>query len=383
MKLIKIKNSLRFVFFFYSTMIFCQLENRIFISDLKIQGDDSSKLFLRINTLNFLRNTEYYNPIESGKTLFGYQLNPYLTFHPYSFARIDFGCFLRKDYGNDKFKIVVPVFSFKLSRQGYSVIFGNYEGAMNHRLIEPVFNVEYAITKPVESGFQFKIDKKRVWSDTWIDWQKMIYVASPFKEEIMAGNSSSFKLNDTSANFRSELLFQTVVRHAGGQIDGLRNTPSVTYMNAALGGRIVYQFAEPGFVNRLFFDAYFVHYSKSRDHLSIPFQQGKGVYLNAYLKTNRLSVMCSYWNGENFVALDGTPIFQSVNLTTLTALAITIPKRELLFLRLLYEKNLAKDLKIDLRFEPFYDIKAKKIDYSYSVYLRYHFGVQLKLKRKK
>ena len=162
---------------------YAQLDNATLKFDLKMKDQDSNALFFSLNSLNYLRNTEYFGPIEAGKTLFGYHLNPRISYFPNSNLRLDFGGFFRKDFGNDKFNTISPVFSIKYSKKGYSAFFGNYEANMNHRLVEPLFNIEYAITKPLENGFQFKIDKKRIFSDTWVDWQKMIYTGSPFKEE--------------------------------------------------------------------------------------------------------------------------------------------------------------------------------------------------------
>ena len=362
---------------FFSANVKAQLDNKIFAYDLPINGSDSNKLFFGLNTLNYLRNTEYFGPIESGKTTFGYFLNPKLTYYPTSLIRIDFGGFFRKDFGNDKFKMLTPTFSVKVSKNGYSAIFGNYEAAMCHRLIEPLFNVEYAITKPLENGFQFKIDKKRLFSDTWIDWQKMIYNASPFKEEIMAGTSNLFTVIGAENNFKTSIAYQAVIRHVGGQIDALRNTPLLTDVNMATGLRLSYHFEDSSFFKELRSDNYVVAYSESSSAPVNPYKNGSGMYFNLLLKTKLISLMASYWNAGNYVATNGTPIYQSINSVDFNQALARVPKRELLFLRFFYEKNLAKDLNLDVRFEPFYEFNRNTVDFSYSVYLRYNLNVKL------
>ena len=362
---------------FFSANVKAQLDNKILSYDLPISGADSNKLFFGLNTLNYLRNTEYFGSIESGKTTFGYFLNPKLTYYPTSLIRIDFGGFFRKDFGNDKFKMVSPTFSVKIAKNGYSAIFGNYEAAMCHRLIEPLFNVEYAITKPLENGFQFKIDKKRLFSDTWVDWQKMIYNASPFKEEIMAGTSNLLTVIGAENNFRTAIAYQAVIRHVGGQIDALRNTPLLTDVNMATGLRLSYHFEDSSFFKELRSDNYFVAYSESSSAPVNPYKNGSGMYFNLLLKTKVISLMASYWNASNYVATNGTPIYQSINSVDFNQAVARVPKRELLFLRFFYEKNLAKDLSLDVRFEPFYEFNRKTVDFSYSVYLRYNLNVKL------
>jgi hypothetical protein len=334
-------------------------------------------LFFGLNTLNYLRNTEYFGPIEAGKTTFGYSLNPKLTYFPNSFVRIDFGGFFRKDFGNEKFKIVSPTFSVKISKNGYSATFGNYEAAMSHRLIEPLFNVEYAITRPLENGFQFKIDKKRLFSDTWVDWQKMIYNGSPFKEEIMAGTSNMFHVLGVDKSFKTSISYQAVLRHVGGQIDALRSIPLHTDVNMAGGIRFAYHFNEGSFLKELRSDNYFVAYSENTSKPTKPYKNGSGIYFNLLLKAKSISVMASYWKASHYLATDGTSIYQSANTVDIGQSLARVPQRELLFLRFLYEKNLAKDLNLDVRFEPFYDFNREIVDFSYSVYLRYNFNLKL------
>ena len=363
--------------FFYSINSWAQLENKSLSYDLPVNSADSNKLFFGLNTLNYLRNTEYFGPIEAGKTTFGYALNPKMIYYPNSYVRIDFGGFFRKDFGNDKFKIVSPTFSVKIAKNGYAVIFGNYESALSHRFIEPLFNIEYAITKPLESGFQFKINKKRLFSDTWVDWQKMIYNGSPFKEEINAGTTNIINVLGADKNFKTDLIYQAIVHHSGGQIDVLRTIPLTTMVNMASGLRFSYHFADSAFFKELRTDNYFVTYSESSSQIRNPYKNGHGLYFNVLLKTKLLNFMASYWKASRYVAINGTPLYQSVNTVDLGQSMVRLPQRELLFLRVFYEKDIAKDLKLDVRFEPFYEFNRKVVDFSYSVYLRYNFNVKL------
>jgi hypothetical protein len=356
---------------------FCQLDNNIFLNDLKLKEQDSSKLLFNLSTLNYLRNTEYFGPIEAGKTLFGYHIKPSLTYYPFSFMRMDLGGFFRKDFGNEKFKLIAPVFSIKLAKNGYAAIFGNYEAALSHKLIEPLFNIEYGITRPLEQGFQFKIDKKKLWSDTWIDWRKMIYTGSPFKEELAVGNSSILTVMEVEDKFKTEILLQALVRHVGGQIDALRTTPLSTQLNTAAGLRFTWAFNDSEFLKKISTEGYFINFSEQSSRALMPYQKGKGFYVNFYVKTNTIGIMSSYWNANNYNSYDGTSIFQSVNMVDIGQQHVRIPQRSLLFLRLFYEKQIVPDLLLDVRFEPFYEFSRRKIDYSYSVYLRYNLSVKL------
>jgi hypothetical protein len=360
-----------------TTTAFSQLDNKILSNELTINAKDSNKLFFSFNSLNFLRKTEYFGDIEFGKTMFGYSLNPKLVYYPNQYVRIDVGGLFRKDYGNDEFKIVAPTFSVKVSKNGFSGIFGNYEGGMTHQYIEPLFNIDYAITKPLENGLQLKISKKKVWSDTWIDWQKMIYQNSPFKEEISAGTSNVFTVLGADKKFRISIPLQAIIHHFGGQIDTTHSTPLSTTINTASGLRFSYFFSDGSFFKELRSDNYYVTYYEESPKKRQVYAGGDAIYLNLLLKTKHIGVMASYWSGDQYIAPNGTQIFESINRNEPTRSTYKEPQRQLLFLRLLYEKQLYKGLNMDVRFEPFYEFNRKAVDFSYSIYLKYNLNVKL------
>lgn len=360
-----------------STNAYSQLDNQILSTELPIHAKDTNKLIFSFNSLNFLRNTEYFGPIEFGKTLFGYSLQPKLVYYPSSFVRIDIGGIFRKDFGTDEFTILAPTYSIKISKNGYSGIFGNYEGGMSHQFIEPLFNIDYAITKPLENGLQFKINKKRLFSDTWIDWQRMIYQGSPFKEEISAGTSNLITIFGADKKFKISIPLQGIVHHFGGQIDTARTAPLSTLVNLAGGLRFSVLFAENSFVKELRSDNYLVTFHDGSPKKIEPYEDGYGIYLNLLVRTKLLNVMASYWNGEYYMAPNGTQIYGSLNPVEPTVKSFREDSRQLLFFRVFYEKKLYQGLNLEVRYEPFYEFSRKTVDFSYSIYLRYNLDAKL------
>lgn len=361
----------------FSTNSFSQLDNKILSTELPINAKDTNKLMFSFNSLNFLRNTEYFGPIEFGKTLFGYSINPKLVYYPNQFVRIDIGGIFRKDFGTNEYKIAAPTYSIKISKNGYSGIFGNYEGGMSHQFIEPLFNIEYAITKPLENGLQFKINKQRVFSDTWIDWQRMIYQDSPFKEEISAGSSNLITVLGVDKKFKISIPLQGILHHFGGQIDTARTAPLATLVNLAGGLRFSLSFPENSFVKEVRSDNYLVTFHDGSPVKKQPYEDGYGIYLNLLLRTKFLNLMASYWNGADYIAANGTQIFESINPIEPTMKSYRENERQLLFVRLFYEKKLYKGLNLDVRYEPYYEFNRKVVDFSYSIYLRYNLDVKL------
>src|SRR3954463_7160426 len=90
-----------------------QLNNRVFEDRMAIEEADSGKLFIGLNALGFFKNNEYVRTIIDGYTLFGYQFQPYLSYHIAKNIRIDAGGYFQKDFGNSKFSTTAPVFSIK------------------------------------------------------------------------------------------------------------------------------------------------------------------------------------------------------------------------------------------------------------------------------
>jgi hypothetical protein len=361
----------------FSSKANAQLDNDILRNDLSINAADSNKLLFGLNTLNFLRNTEYFGPIEFGKTWFGYSLVPKLTYYPSSNVRIDAGGVFTKDFGNNQYRIAAPIFTVKISKNGYSGIFGNLEGAMSHRYIEPLYNIEYAVSKPLENGLQFKIDKKRFFSDTWIDWQRMIYYGSPFKEEISAGTSNMLTLIGVDKKFRIAVPYQAVVHHFGGQIDTLRSLPLSTEINMASGLRLSYHFSDSSFFKELRSDNYYVLFTDESHVKKHAYSSGDGWYFNLLLKMRYVSLMASYWQGNKYLNPNGTYIYQSANTVDAGQALKRVPNRNLFFMRLFFEKQIIKNLNFEARLEPLYDFSRDMVDFSYSVYLRYNLNVKL------
>ena len=67
----------------------------------------------------------------------------------------------------------------------------------------------------------------------WVDWQKMIYQKSPFKEEIWGGLYWKPKMIQKN-NFSLKTPIQFTAYHKGGQIT-TDKTPLKTEINLALG----------------------------------------------------------------------------------------------------------------------------------------------------
>jgi hypothetical protein len=348
-----------------------QLDNSLLAFDQPVHPEDSGKLLFNFNNLNFMRNTEYFTPIERGETLFGYQLNPNLVYYPTEKLKITGGIYIRKDFGNSQFTYIYPFYSIKYESHGISGLFGNLEGGVQHRLIEPMYNIDYAIISPLESGAQFKIDRPRIWSDSWINWEHMIYPNSPYKEEISNGSSNYFKvIKSRNDSFYVTLPIQILMHHLGGQISslGADSLPLNSILTGATG-IIIDKKINGRFVNEIRTEDYFTWTNTFTGAKFVTDPRGKGYYCNLSVNTPvYFSVMVSYWYGDNYFTPRGTDIYQCISDFD--------PKydlhfRKLLFLRLFYQRPIYKNLWVNIRIEPYRSFDLHTTEYSYSVYLQY------------
>ncbi len=365
------------IFSFKSTL--AQINNDLLKQEIELNDSIENKVLLTVSNENFLKNNEYFHDITTGYTLFGSMLSTQVAYLPSPNLRLQAGIFFRKDFGNSSLYSIEPLLTLKYQKNGFSVLIGNLEGNLSHRLIEPIFNYERFITNYNENGIQVKIDKKKVWSDTWINWEVMEYNKSNYQEEFAAGNSTLLHLIDDGKN-RFSIPFQGVITHMGGQVDIDTNAVR-SKMNLALG--FDYTIKLNGFFKEFNTKNYYTIYKELAPSKLVAISKGRGMYFNAELKSKyHINASVSYWNGLNYLAPRGGDLFQSIS-SYYSQVNVLERNRSLLFVRLLYQKTIFDNFNVDIRFEPYFDLINQFFEHSYSIYLTYKkdFGI-IKLKHR-
>ena len=371
--------------------LFAQLNNTDLSDEIHLNPNDSGKLGLSVTNFNYLRNTEYFNNIELGRTLFGAQLHPRLSYQPNGQTTLQAGVFLQQDFGAvPSITLVLPTFSVKLRSKNNqrAFIFGTLEGALAHQLIEPLIDINSAILKRIENGAQFKLSTTKIWLDTWINWERFIDRGSPHKEQFTAGINTHLVLYQTKTKETRALnpsgidvaiaqthhlfkpILQFTAHHRGGQID--KDTSNMLMQfNGAAG--LSYQFITP---NNYSFktEAYAVLYQENTNSGFYPYRNGNGFLAHVFVAKNGFSINPTYWLGNGFIADRGTTIYQSVSIDKA---GYAEKMRELLFVRFIYSKKMAPNLILNARFEPYYDVRNSLMEFSYSVYLSYRLNKTL------
>lgn len=350
-----------------------QLDNSAFITITRLEKSDSNKLALNLSVVGFSKNNEYFNRIADGYTLFGYQLMPTIQYQPRKNVALEAGLFLRKDFGNAGIREVEPIFRFTYEKEDFQFIFGNLEGNLNHRLIEPLFDFENYIQDPLELGIQARYFGDTWSADVWVDWRNMIYEGDPEQEEVVGGLSFRKELFNKNG-LRLEIPIQAVVYHTGGQID-LNPNPIVIIWNSAVGAELSY--SRDGLFNRFTGSAYYLSYEDySPDERTI-FSDGSGWMINGAVNTSLdLETMLSYWRGNEYFAPTGGQLYPSVS-SRFDDPGYFERERELLILRFTHNLHLFDNVYLVSRFEPYYDLRNQTFEFSHGLYVSYRQPITL------
>ena len=359
------KKSLFVLFLTISIGAVGQLNNRAFEQRMAIPEADSGKLLLGVNFLGFFKDNEWFDTTIDGYTLFGYQLNPYLSYHLAKNVRIDAGVYVQKDFGNDDYSEVLPTLSLKVTNnRNFNFIFGTLEGSVHHRLIEPLYDFESVLNSRIENGMQIVWMKEGLFLDAWIDWQNMIYFNDVEPEQFTAGvsfNKTVFRSN----GFHIDLPVQIIGTHQGGQIDGVDN-PVITLYNGAVG--LTLESESAGFISGWGLKSYLAGYQTSADDY-LPYKDGTGVFINPYISSRiGLTLMGSYWRADQYLTVNGGDLYPSINPNYPTRVD---EERDFFMLRVLYDVKIANGLILTARAEPFYDTYAGALEYSFGLYLNF------------
>lgn len=345
-----------------------QLDNRLFYDQYPVEMSDSGAIKFGVDISGYFWNNEYTTNITPGYTLFGYQFKPYFSYYPTKNLRLDLGGNFMKDFGDSSFSDIRPVLTLKYQKNHFSFLFGTIEGAATHRLIEPLYYLQNVVSKRIEDGLQFKWENERLFFDVWLEWVNMIYFGDDEREEFNLGISFNYQVY-FSPHLRIEIPFQFLANHKGGEID-TNDLPAETLYNAALGFGLVIPFPHLNWLEHIRTDNYFVDYFTTETPAQLPYEKGDGLFLNLSTQFSWFNLTLSYWQGDSFIAPQGTPIYQSVSYR-FTPGAYTEEQRKLFFLRCTYEHEFSGGLSLALRFEPVYDIGNERMDHMEMLYLRY------------
>lgn len=350
---------------FVSYSVKAQLNNRVF--DLQTWNDSiaTNHFGLTVENLNFVRNTEYQSRLIEGETLLGFQLMPTVQYRAYENVQFSGGVFLKKDFGNNAFDKISPVFTVDIKQKKHEFLLGTIKGSTTHGLIEPLYSFDRLVKNRLENGLQHIYKSNRIKTDAWLDWETMIYTGSPFREQFTAGFSGEYSMIKKE-KFVWSFPVQMLVHHRGGEIDA-SPLPVETQFNFAYGTKIKMPLAD-SLIDFIEIQGYLTYYE---DQSSVPadsFIDGLGQYVSILFQKKNVGIMFNYWDAHQFQATNGDVVFQS--LSTQNSKYV-FNYRKMAQVRLLYEKEVYPNFFFVGRFNMMYDFHQKTRDMVMEIYVKY------------
>lgn len=289
-----------------------QDESFFLTPEKKTNSFSNSCLFFRFDNLNFLKNNEYFNPIDEGITFLGATFNPRLALVLNKNFTIIAGWYGFLYSGRDKMSLSIPYYNVTWNfTEGYFLKMGNINGFHNHRLPEPLFSFDRIYSTAPETGVQITADRKHHSTDIWLSWEKYILPGDDFKEEFVMGGRSFIFLKPSGSKGNIALSLNGIAAHKGGQV-GSPDGRICTLMNSAVG---ILAYLKPiqgssdsiGIRN----DFYgFKDVSPVKQQL---YSMGWGNYTTVFTRYKGFYFEGGLWYGKHYIATRGEWLFQSVS----------------------------------------------------------------------
>jgi hypothetical protein len=351
------------------------------------------ELSLRVKSLTFFKDNEYFNNIGASKfrlisslpafadksqwlegyTLPGFFFQPELVYSPSKKITLRAGAHLLKYYGLNKFSQAKPVVSATFNLMAHtSLTLGTLSGSNRHRLFDPLHNSERLYTDYSEDGFQITTSTEHIFSDNWMSWENYVIKGDSTREIFTTGESFKYTSSQLAGFLQFEVPVQLQFKHFGGQISNFPEHVE-TYFNIATGLRVNADLANKrygrvGLEYVQFFNGEFpsvpvsgiTHGSASWYRLHYDY---KSLYFGLY-----------YWQSHNYFSPNGNQIYGSVmdNFST-----FVIPDRKIITNAVFM--NLVPESYIDLLagVETYYDACLKRMDFSITLHLNFDKLIRL------
>lgn len=338
-----------------------------------LSESDSDRMTIHANIVGFLKNNEYFSPIVKGETFPGISICPTVAYQLATSLRTEFGV-TGLYYSGDQQKEGTYLFNGIFARLQYAIhpnlnlVFGNYYGGVNHRLIEPLYRWEKHLVDKPESGLQLIYEDKKYFADVWLNWQRFIQKGDSVPEALTFGVSTSMRLTKSYNPLKISIPLQLVIHHQGGQID-VSEEKMVVSGNLATGVCSEYSINHK-LIKSIGANIYFVgYYDKLPDNGIRPYDKGWGIYPVLSVDASPFKAMVGYWHAKKFYSFEGEPLFASFN-TDYPNDVLT--NRSMLTCKASYSQQLHKIFSVGAQVETYSDLNRGKTDYSFGVYLRFN-----------
>ena len=326
---------------------------------------DSQKLYIHILDKNFLKNNEYFNPLNEGYTLLGYVIEPSIVYYPGKTTRFEAGGSFLKYSGRNGYSDIEPVFRFQYQPSAaFQMVMGSIYGGTAHGLIEPLYRWEQDFMNPVENGLQFLFNTASIKTDIWLQWEQFIFRGDPFQEELTVGTSTTWKLTSENKDFTLSIPLQSLISHHGGQSLSV-DKPIQTLADYAGGIKASWQ-TEESRLKGIDLEFWAMGYNDLSPQKLQAYKHGYGLYPKAGIKFGSFMLQSGYFYGDRFIAPKGEELFHSALTPNI---GILYPIRNLLMAKFAFTKMIQRGIFLAAYTETYTDLKSGNTDYNYGVHI--------------
>ena len=343
--------------------------------DYSLDSLGRGELRFRLRNVDFFHDNEYEGHLADGYTLPGVRLRPTVSYQPLANLKIDLGVYLLHFWGADRYPNVcysdmpqwqgdshtggfhaLPFLRAQLLlSRGLNIVFGSIYGSVCHRLIEPLYNPELALSGDPESGLQILWENRWLWADTWVNWESFIFDGDYHQESFTYGLSLRLKANREGAPTHVYFPVQFLAQHEGGEINSEASDRTVkTWTNAAAGvglvlntgGKLIPQVTLEGMAATY----------RQQSGEAFPLDDGYGFYARASMDVGPVNVGVGYWWCHDFISIHGNPHYGSVSMSDES---YVVDYTRMLRLHAHYAKPLARGMSFGVSVDAFASMPTK------------------------
>lgn len=348
-------------------LILCIAANNISGQSTVETKSPKGDLSLRIKSVSFIEDNEYFNPVVEGYTLLGFFLQPELIYTPSEKVSLHAGAHILKYYGTEKFSQIRPVFSTTLYfSEKTSLTLGTLSGPDKHQFLDPHFYSERFYNKYVEDGLQLSHLDDHFFTDTWISWENFIFKGDSTREQFTFGESFRYTSSLIADFMRIEVPVQLQLKHRGGQISDYPEQ-TVSFVNLAAGLRMNFDLAGKRYGQVGIEYLQFLNSLTPGDSIS-GLTQGNASWLRLHYLYKSIRFETGYWHGHNFYAPNGNPIYSSVSDYQP---GLVIHDRRIINSSASVKFLPASSIELYLGVDLFYDVDLSRIDQAYTLHLNF------------
>jgi hypothetical protein len=332
--------------------------------DAKPQSGDLS---LRIKSLNFIEDNEYFNPIVEGYTLLGFFFQPELIYTPSSKVSLRAGTHILKYYGTGKFSQIRPVFSTTLYfSEKTSLAIGTLSGPDKHHFLDPHFYSERLYNEYVEDGIQLAHLDDHIFTDAWISWENYIFKGDSTQEQFTFGESFRYTSSPIADFIHIEVPVQLQLKHKGGQISDYPQHIE-SFINIAAGLKVNFDLAEKRFGQVGIEYLQFVNKLTEGDTIS-GISHGNASWLRLDYSYKSVRFETGYWKAHDFYSPNGNPVYGCVSDYQPN---LVIHDRRIITGAFDIKILPASSLELFFGVDVFYDVDLKRADQAYTIHLNF------------